>query len=67
VASVGACSQRWRTGSAKLAFGRYVNTVYRVEKPNVILSLDADFMTSGPGHARYMKDFYKRRNLDWSQ
>ncbi len=48
---------------AKLAFGRYVNTVYRVEKPNVILSLDADFMTSGPGHARYMKDFYKRRNL----
>src|SRR6266404_5804641 len=48
---------------AKLAFGRVVNTVYRLEKPNVILSLDADFMTSGPGHARYMKDFYKRRNL----
>ncbi len=48
---------------AKLAFGRYVNTVCRMEKPNVILSLDADFMTSGPGHIRYMKDFYKRRHL----
>ena len=47
----------------KLAFGRYVNTVCRIEKANVILSLDADFMTSGPGHTRYMKDFYKRRNL----
>ena len=48
---------------AKLAFGRYVNTVYRIEKADVILSLDADFMASGPGHVRYMKDFYKRRNL----
>jgi len=48
---------------AKLAFGRYVNTVYRIEKADVILSLDADFMASGPGRVRYMKDFYKRRNL----
>src|SRR4030095_2539058 len=29
----------------------------------VIVSLDADFMASGPGHVRYMKDFYRRRNL----
>ncbi len=48
---------------AKLAFGRVVNTVYRVEKANVILSLDADFLASGPGHVRYMKEFYRRRNL----
>ncbi|HJZ63469.1 MAG TPA: TAT-variant-translocated molybdopterin oxidoreductase [Candidatus Acidoferrum sp.] len=48
---------------AKLAFGRYVSTVYKIEKADVILSLDADFMTSGAGHIRYMKDFYKRRNL----
>ncbi|GAC1666271.1 MAG: TAT-variant-translocated molybdopterin oxidoreductase [Candidatus Acidiferrum sp.] len=48
---------------AKLAFGRYLNTVYRLEKADVILSLDADFMASGPGHVRYMKDFYKRRKL----
>ena len=48
---------------AKLAFGRVVNTVYRLDRADVIVSLDADFMTSGPGHVRYMKDFYRRRNL----
>src|ERR1700730_13427235 len=52
-----------REGS-KMAFGRYVNTVYRPEKAEVILSLDADFMASGPGHIRYMKDFYLRRKLE---
>ena len=51
---------------AKLAFGRPVNTVYRVEKADVILSLDADFMASGPGHIRYTKEFYRRRNLSGS-
>jgi molybdopterin-containing oxidoreductase family iron-sulfur binding subunit len=49
---------------AKLAFGRYVNTVYRPERAEVILSLDSDFLASGPGHVRYMKDFYSRRKLD---
>ena len=45
-----------REGS-KLAFGRYVNTVYRPEKADVILSLDSDFLASGPGHIAYMKRF----------
>ena len=49
---------------AKLAFGRDVNTVYRPERAEVILSLDSDFLASGPGHIRYMKDFYSRRRLD---
>src|SRR5262249_15031443 len=49
---------------AKLAFGRYVNTVYRLERAEVIVALDSDFMYSGPGHVRYQKDFYSRRNLD---
>ncbi|MDP9146855.1 MAG: TAT-variant-translocated molybdopterin oxidoreductase [Acidobacteriota bacterium] len=49
---------------AKMAFGRYVNTVYHPEKAEVILSLDSDFMASGPGHIRYMKEFYRRRKLD---
>jgi molybdopterin-containing oxidoreductase family iron-sulfur binding subunit len=48
---------------AKLAFGRYVNTVYRPEKADVILSLDSDFLASGPGHIGYMKEFYRRRKL----
>ena len=49
---------------AKLAFGNYVNTVYRPENAEVILSLDSDFLASGPGNVRYMRDFYKRRKLD---
>jgi len=51
-----------REGS-KLAFGRYVNTVYRPDKADVILSLDSDFLASGPGHIGYMNAFYRRRKL----
>jgi MoCo/4Fe-4S cofactor protein with predicted Tat translocation signal len=48
---------------AMLAFGRYVNTVLRPEKADVILSLDSDFVAAGPGHVRYMKDYYSRRTI----
>jgi molybdopterin-containing oxidoreductase family iron-sulfur binding subunit len=48
---------------AKLAFGSYVNAVYRVEKADVILSLDSDFLGSGPGHIRYARRFSGRRKL----
>ncbi|MGC1485760.1 MAG: TAT-variant-translocated molybdopterin oxidoreductase [Candidatus Acidiferrum sp.] len=51
-----------REGS-KLAFGRYVNTVYRPEKADVIVSLDSDFLASGPGHIAYMNAYYRRRKL----
>jgi len=49
---------------AKLAFGSYVNTVYRPEKADVVLSLDSDFLGSGPGHIRYGREFFSRRKLD---
>ena len=49
---------------AKLAFGRSVNTVYVPGKANVILSLDSDFLASGPGHIAYAKQFARRRKLD---
>src|SRR5262249_20889866 len=48
---------------AKLAFGRVLNPVYRLDRAQVILSLDSDFLASGPGHVRYMKDFYGKRHL----
>src|SRR6516165_9478585 len=51
-------------GGAKLAFGRNVNTVLQVGKANVILSLDADFLASGPGHVAYARQFARRRKLD---
>jgi molybdopterin-containing oxidoreductase family iron-sulfur binding subunit len=49
---------------AKLAFGEYVNTVYRIDQADVIVALDADFLTSGPGCLRYARDFAKRRRVE---
>jgi MoCo/4Fe-4S cofactor protein with predicted Tat translocation signal len=48
---------------ARLAFGDNVNTVYRFENADVILSLDADFLFSGPGRVRYARDFIGRRKV----
>ncbi|MBI2822361.1 MAG: TAT-variant-translocated molybdopterin oxidoreductase, partial [Acidobacteria bacterium] len=56
----------WGAGSyrgAFLAFGRPVNTLYRLDRAEVILSLDADFLTSGPGWLRYARDFSRRRRV----
>jgi MoCo/4Fe-4S cofactor protein with predicted Tat translocation signal len=49
-----------RAGS-KLAFGEFVDAQYRFENADVILSLDADFLASGPGSLRYARDFAARR------
>ncbi|MFY9530624.1 MAG: TAT-variant-translocated molybdopterin oxidoreductase [Candidatus Acidiferrales bacterium] len=51
-----------REGS-RLAFGRYVNTTYRFDQTEVILSLDADFLCSGPGHVRHAWDYSNRRRV----
>jgi MoCo/4Fe-4S cofactor protein with predicted Tat translocation signal len=48
---------------AKLAFGKYVNTVYEPGKADVIVSLDADLFGSGPGHIRYAREYSRRRKL----
>ena len=58
------CSRDNVREGAKLAFGRYVNTVYRFDKADVILSLDADFLYSGPGAVRYAREFTARRNAE---
>ena len=47
----------------RLAFGKPVNPVYRFDQADVIVSLDSDFLTSGPGHVRYARDFSSRRDL----
>ena len=48
-----------------LAFGQAVETQYRLEGADVILSLDADFLSpSFPGSARYTHDYASRRNPD---
>jgi len=50
---------------SKLAFGEVVETRYDFSKADVIVSLDADFLSPGfPGSTRYIRDFAARRNPD---
>ncbi|HVO80367.1 MAG TPA: TAT-variant-translocated molybdopterin oxidoreductase [Terriglobales bacterium] len=50
---------------AKLAFGQPMETRYDFSKADVILSLDADFLSAGfPGSTRYIRDFAARRGPD---
>ncbi len=50
---------------AQMAFGQPVETIYKFDAADVIVSLDADFLYAGfPGITRYARDFAKRRNPD---
>jgi len=50
---------------ARMAFGQPVETIYDLSKADVIVSLDADFLSSGfPGMTRYARDFAARRDPD---
>jgi MoCo/4Fe-4S cofactor protein with predicted Tat translocation signal len=50
---------------AQMAFGQPVETQYKFDAADVIVSLDADFLYSGyPGMTRYARDFAKRRDPD---
>ena len=48
---------------ARLAFGEDINTIYRIENADVILSLDADFLFTGPASVRYARDFAGKRRV----
>src|SRR5437660_8406358 len=48
-----------------MAFGQPVETTYKLDAADVIVSLDADFLSAGfPGTTRYARDFAKRRDPD---
>jgi molybdopterin-containing oxidoreductase family iron-sulfur binding subunit len=47
----------------RLAFGKPMNPVYDFDQADVIVSLDADFLTTGSGHTRYTREFSTRRDL----
>ena len=51
-----------REGS-RLAFGRYVDSIYQFDRANVVVSLDSDFLGSGHGHLRYTRQFADRRRV----
>lgn len=46
---------------ARLAYGSYLNTIYRFDRADVVVSLDADFLAEGPARIRYCRDFTSRR------
>jgi len=45
------------------AFGRPLNVTYDFNKADVVLALDADFLSVGPGAVRYSRDFSDRRKI----
>jgi molybdopterin-containing oxidoreductase family iron-sulfur binding subunit len=49
---------------SQLAFGEAVAPIYRLDKADVIVALDADFLGWGPGSLRYTRDFTSRRRVD---
>ena len=48
---------------ATMAFGRPYNVYYDLAKADVIVSLDADLLASGPASLRYARQFAMRRRL----
>ncbi len=40
-----------------LAFGQPIEPIYHLDRANIIVSLDADFLASEPGHVRHARDF----------
>ncbi|HKW18488.1 MAG TPA: TAT-variant-translocated molybdopterin oxidoreductase [Terriglobales bacterium] len=48
---------------ARMAFGQPVDTTYKFDAADVVVSLDADFLYAGfPGMTRYARDFASRRD-----
>ncbi len=47
--------------AAKTAFGRPLNTYYKFDQADVVVSLDSDFLACGAGTTRYARDFAVRR------
>jgi MoCo/4Fe-4S cofactor protein with predicted Tat translocation signal len=49
------------------AFGQPVNTWYDLSKAAVVVSLDSDFLASGPASLRYARQFAARRRVRGNQ
>jgi molybdopterin-containing oxidoreductase family iron-sulfur binding subunit len=52
---------------AVMAFGQPVNTYYDLSAANVVVSIDSDFLASGPASLRYARQFAARRRVRGNQ
>jgi molybdopterin-containing oxidoreductase family iron-sulfur binding subunit len=50
-----------RRDGSQLAFGQYVNTIYKFDQADVVVSFDGNFLGNGPGGVRYAMDFAAKR------
>src|SRR5579862_319103 len=56
------CGRHSPRAASVAAFGQPLNTIYRFDRADVIVSLDADFLcSSNPGSLRYARDYSSRR------
>jgi MoCo/4Fe-4S cofactor protein with predicted Tat translocation signal len=51
-------------GGSRMAFGEYVDTQYAIEAADVIVSIDADFLCSGPAALKHARAFASRRRIE---
>jgi molybdopterin-containing oxidoreductase family iron-sulfur binding subunit len=47
---------------ARLAYGKPVDVVARLDQVDVLLAIESDLLSTAPGHLRYTRDFASRRN-----
>jgi molybdopterin-containing oxidoreductase family iron-sulfur binding subunit len=56
------CGRHSARAGSMAAFGKALNTIYKFDQADVIVSLDGDFLCSGmPGGLRYARDYAGRR------
>ncbi|HRF58503.1 MAG TPA: TAT-variant-translocated molybdopterin oxidoreductase [Fimbriimonadaceae bacterium] len=59
-----ACGRDNVRAGATIALERPLDTIYRFDKADVVLSLDSEFLTQLPGSIRYAKEFAAKRNTE---
>ena len=53
-------ARSWRSANTR-------NPVYHVDQADVVVALDSDFLTSGPGCIRYAREFARKRRVEGAE